>query len=117
MQTLFYAIDYNREYSRKILDIADFPSSFYVLICIHSSIKIWCTNCALTYLLQNSFKFHSIAMIRTNGRIFRRSKAFTMYISVPSSIVTDSKFPFSLEGEEVTIQIHGKDLIISRIGE
>ncbi len=40
-----------------------------------------------------------------------------MYISVPSSIVTDSKFPFSLEGEEVTIQIHGKDLIISRIGE
>jgi hypothetical protein len=51
-------------------------------------------------------------MLEDESRIFRRSKAKTMYISVPSSIVNDSKFPFSQNGQNIKIQIKGDSLVI-----
>ena len=53
-------------------------------------------------------------MIKANGKIFRRTKAFTMYISVPSSLVRDSQFPFSRDSEEVIISIENDCLIIRK---
>ncbi|MHA1252644.1 MAG: hypothetical protein ACTSRP_21840 [Candidatus Helarchaeota archaeon] len=53
-------------------------------------------------------------MNKAKGRIFRRSKAHTMYISVPSVIVMDSRFPFSRNGEPVIILIDNDRLIIKK---
>lgn len=70
--------------------------------------------CTSTLIIMFSFLLRDDIMIKANGKIFRRTKAFTMYISVPSSIVRDSQFPFSRDSEEVTISIENDCLIIRK---
>jgi len=53
-------------------------------------------------------------MKEAKSKIFRRSKAHTMYVSIPSEIVKDSRFPFSLDGETVTVTIKGNSLVITK---
>lgn len=43
------------------------------------------------------------------GRIFSSGEAKTLYISIPSSVVTDSAFPFE-EDQTVTIRIESGEL-------
>lgn len=43
------------------------------------------------------------------GRIFSSGEANTLYISIPSSVVTDSAFPFD-EDQTVTIRIENGEL-------
>jgi len=50
------------------------------------------------------------------GRIVAVGKAKTRYITVPSDVASDDRFPFS-DGEEikVTIQPDKKNLVISKL--
>lgn len=72
--------------------------------------------CTTTLIIMLSFLIYDDIMIEAKGKIFRRTKAFTMYISVPSSIVRDSQFPFSRDSEEVIISIENDCLIIKKKG-
>lgn len=50
-------------------------------------------------------------VLRGTGRIFRSGEAKTLYISIPSSVVTDSTFPFE-EDQTVTIRIENGELTV-----
>jgi len=43
-------------------------------------------------------------MLEGKGSIYKHKKAHTMYIIIPSSVASDSEFPFK-EGDKVTVQI------------
>lgn len=46
------------------------------------------------------------------SRIFASGNATTLYVTIPSQIVSDSQFPFEAD-DEVTITIDGDQLLIS----
>jgi len=50
-----------------------------------------------------------------NGRVVAVGKAKTRYITIPSNVASDDRFPFS-DGEDVKITIHldEKCLVISK---
>lgn len=50
------------------------------------------------------------------GRVFSSGKAKTLYVSIPSAVVSDSTFPFE-EGETVTIRIENEELRVTPTDE
>jgi hypothetical protein len=48
------------------------------------------------------------------GRMFRHGKAKTLFLSIPSRVVTDKRFPFK-EGEYVMVIIQGRKLVVEKI--
>ncbi len=52
-------------------------------------------------------------VLESTSKIFKHTKAKTFYITVPSSLATDSAFPFK-EGQETKIRIKEHKLIIEK---
>ena len=53
-------------------------------------------------------------MIKAKTKIHKNPRGKTMYLTIPSDMVVDGNFPFSLEGEEVIIEIIEGGLKISK---
>ncbi len=47
------------------------------------------------------------------SRIFKHTRGKTLYLTIPSSVATDSTFPFKI-GENVKIKIKGNKLVIEK---
>lgn len=52
-------------------------------------------------------------VLESTSRIFKHTKAKTFYITIPSSLATDSAFPFK-EGQRIKVRIKENKLIIEK---
>lgn len=52
-------------------------------------------------------------MLKASSKLYKHPKASTLYLVLPSILVTDSQFPFGCD-ESVEVCIEGKQLVIKK---